>query len=640
MLLLTAQLAAQDIRNVLQCIENHQVITLPNGFRVQVVTTKQYSYCNVRLSADVSALAETPYKGIKQVVAAMTGSTLAANQVMIKNMISHDKALDSLLNFMHEVMYGNNPTYVNFDDYKKKRIKYLKDNGNPLDYIASEIIGQPYITADDLSKINKNDYMNYRQSCFAPDKCLITIVSDTDVEFVKPLVEKYFASAPRSDNRAKAEPLAIKPQDFVYAIEEDSMATRFEAAFMDYYPCNKTPKTYVVNDLVYHIVYDSLARDIDRISSFKYDVNTLNMDGSNNDFPQFATNLFQHRSEDYDVSGGLQSAKDRLIKTFRQGLQHPDYAAEIASDLILYNFPKNYFTNYETTVNTVTAAEAQSHLTNIIQNGSCVFVVKGCHRSLFCTLNRIAKDRQIDFVDGSQKLVARIPKGFGAYTILNAYINATGLNNPPKNMSVNLQSLYTLEDGQQYKAFGRILRKTPNMYRMDNNIRRDDTVSLFHFKEVYDGAIGADSTMLYGFTEPDSARTIVLKQKASFPQEAHYDELGIRYKHFCDYDLFRQGYYRIDVTDALGNSYSDFYAAESGLKAKSLCYDQDGKIVKEITFEYEQLAKYVMPVKVVESSPELRIDITLSDYDFSTQLKKQDFTIILDTGKMRRSKRN
>ena len=639
MLLLAAQLAAQDISNILQCIENHQVINLPNGFRVQVVTTSQYRYCNVRLSADVSALSESPNKGIKQVVAAMTGSTLAANQVMIKNMISHDKALDSLLNFMHEVMYGDNPTYVNFDEYKKKRIKYLKDNGNPLDFIASDLVGQPYITADDLAKINKSDYLNYRQRCFAPDKCLITIVSDTDVEFVKPLVEKYFASAPRSDNKAKPEPLAIKPQDFVYAIEEDSAAAGFEAAFMDYYPCDKTPKNYVVNDLVYHIVYDTIAKDVDRISSFKYDVNTLNMDGTNNDFPQFATNLFQHRSEDYDVSGGLQAAKDQLINKFRQGLQHPDYAAEIASNLILYNFPKNYFTNYENTINSVTAAEPQSHLKNIIQNGSCVFVVKGSHKTLFCTLNRIAKDRQVDFVDRNQKLVARIPKGFGAYTIINAYINATGLNNPPKNMSVNLQSVYTLEDGQQYKAFGRILRKSPNMYHMDNYIRRDDTVSMFHFKEVYDGAIGADSTMLYGFTEPDSARAIVLKQKASFPQEAHYDELGIRYKHYCDYDLFKKGYYRIDVTDALGNSYSDYYSAESGLKSKSISYDKDGKEVKTITFEYERLAKYVMPVKVVETSPDLRIEISLTDYDFSTQLKKQDFVIILDTGKMKKTKR-
>ncbi|MBO7567014.1 MAG: insulinase family protein [Bacteroidales bacterium] len=640
LLLLTAPLAAQDISNVLQCIENSQVITLPNGFRIQLVTTSQYRYCNVRLSADVSALPESPRKGIKQVVAAMTGSTLAANQVMIKNMISHDKALDSLLNFMHEVMYGNNPTYVNFDDYKKKRIQYLKEHGNPLDYIASDIIGQPYITADDLSKINKSDYMDFRQKCFAPDKCLITIVADADMEFVKPLVEKYFANAPRSGDKVKPEPLDIKPQDFVYALEEDSTASGFEAAFMDYYPCDKTPKNYVVNDLVYHILYDSLARSIDRISSFKYDVNTLNMDGSNNDFPQFATQLFERRSEDYDVSTSLQSAKERLSKAFRQGLQHPDYAAEIASNIVLYNFPKNYFTNYENTINAVTAAEAQQHLKNIIQNGSCVFVVKGSHRSLFCTLNRIAKDRQIDFMDSKKNLVARIPKGFGAYTILNAYVEATGLNNPPKNMSVNLQSLYTLEDGMQYKAFGRVLRKSPNMYRMDNNIRRDDTISLFHFKEVYDGAIGADSTMIYGFTEPDSARAIVLRQKASFPQEAHYDELGIRYKHYCDYDLFKKGYYRIDVTDALGKHYSDYYSAESGLKSKSVSYDKDGKAVKEITFEYERLAKYVMPVKVVETSSEARIDITLTDYDFSTQHKKTDFTIILDTGKMKKNKKN
>jgi len=640
MLHLASPLAAQDISNILQCIENHQLITLPNGFKVQLVTTAQYRYCNVRLSADVSALPETPKKGIKQVVAAMTGSTLAANQVMTKNMISHDKALDSLLNFMHEVMYGNNPTYVNFDDYKNKRVKFLKEHGNPLDYIASDIIGQPYITADDLSRINKSDYLTFRQRCFAPDKCLLTIVADADMDFVKPLVEKYFASTPRSDNKAKPEPLAINPQDFVYALEVDSTAAGFEAAFMDYYPCDKTTKNYVVNDLVYHILYDSLARSIDRISSFRYDVNTLNMDGSNNEFPNFATQLFERRSENYDVSASLQSAKERLANAFRQGLQRPDYAAEIASNLILYNFPKNYFTNYENAISAVSAADAQSHLKDIIQKGSCVFVVKGSFRSLFCTLNRIAKDRQIDFMDPKKNVVARIPKGFGAYTVLNAYVEATGLNNPPKNMSVNLQSVYTLEDGMEYKAFGRILRKSPNMYRMDNFIRKNDTVSMFHFKEVYDGAIGADSTMIYGFTEPDSARAIVLRQKASFPQEAHYDELGIRYKHYCDYDLFKKGFYRIDVTDGVGNQYSDYYAAESGLKSKSVCYDKDGKEVKTITYEYERLAKYVMPVKVVETSKDVRINITLTDYDFSSQHKKTDFTIILDTGKMKKSKKN
>ena len=36
MLILTTPLAAQDISNILQCIENHQVITLSNGFRVQL----------------------------------------------------------------------------------------------------------------------------------------------------------------------------------------------------------------------------------------------------------------------------------------------------------------------------------------------------------------------------------------------------------------------------------------------------------------------------------------------------------------------------------------------------------------------------------------------------------------------------
>ena len=95
----------------------------------------------------------------------------------------------------------------------------------------------------------------------------------------------------------------------------------------------------------------------------------------------------------------------------------------------------------------------------------------------------------------------------------------------------------------------------------------------------------------------------------------------------------------MDVIDELGRAFNDYYSASTGLKTKSQVCDNEGKVTKEITYEYGTFNKYKMPSSITETSKGLRIDIQLSDYDFSTQLKKQDFTIILDTGKMKKNKR-
>ena len=81
----------QNITKVLQDIENYKIITLPNGFRIQVVVSDEYKYCNCRLTADVANIDELSKPGIKDVVAALTGSDLIAGEVIVKNMISHDR---------------------------------------------------------------------------------------------------------------------------------------------------------------------------------------------------------------------------------------------------------------------------------------------------------------------------------------------------------------------------------------------------------------------------------------------------------------------------------------------------------------------------------------------------------------------
>ncbi|MCQ2250519.1 MAG: insulinase family protein [Bacteroidales bacterium] len=620
---------AQNTASVLRAIENSELVQLKNGLRIQVVTTKEYKYCNCRLSADVSQIGEGAKTGIKQVVAAMVGGDLIANEVIVKNLISHNQAMDSLMQFLSEVMYGDNALYVNFDEYKRKRVEYLRSSGRMLSLAASREIGLTEMNAEGLNSIYKDDFYDFRKQCFSPEKCLITVVSDMKASDIVPLAEKYFGNAARVAPRIKASATSIKPRDEIHLIPADSASKTFDAVYKHYYTCDKTPKNYMLNTLAYYMMYGNYLGKTEQLSCFKYDVNTVSISSGNPEFETFCHAVYEPRNPAFKSMPALNAAKKSVTTQFKERLMMPDFAAELAGNLVLYNFPKNFFTTFEHSINSVTTAEAQEFINNITQKGSSMLIVQGSHKALHCALveQAAARDIVIKGPDQSGTSEIRINKGFGAATIINDYMEASGLSNAPKNMEAKFSSTYSYMDGGSYKAAGRILRKAPNMYMLENYILHDST-PLLHYREMFDGAVGVDSTMLYGMFDADPTRTQVLRQKATYPQEASYEKLGMSTRHHCSYSDFSKGLLRVDVTEASGHIYHDYYSISTKLRTYTEIVDHLGRIEKTIQYEYVPIGKYMLPGRITEKDGKLTITVIFDSYDLDTSRKKSEFQAI------------
>ena len=106
LLLCAATLHAQNRETILSNIEGNSVITLPNGMRIQLVKTSEFQHYTYRLTADVSLVGEGQFTGIKGVVADLTGSELQPNDLIVKKMVSHNNALDSIFEFMSDMVFG------------------------------------------------------------------------------------------------------------------------------------------------------------------------------------------------------------------------------------------------------------------------------------------------------------------------------------------------------------------------------------------------------------------------------------------------------------------------------------------------------------------------------------------------------
>ncbi len=625
---------AQNTASVLRAIENSETVQLKNGLKIQVVSTKEYQYCNCRLSADVSSIGEGAKTGIKQVVAAMVGGDLIANEVIVKSLISHSQALDSLMQFLSEVMYGDNALYVNFDEYKSKRMEYLRSRGRQLEQMAGRDIGLTEMNAEGLNSIYRDDFNDFRRQCFSPERCLITVVSDMKAADIAPLAEKYFGNAVRVAPRLKASASAIKPRDEIHLIPADSASATFEAVYKHYYPCDKTPKNYMLNTLAYYMMYGNYLSQTEQLSCFKYDVNTVSISAPNPDFETFCHAVYEPRNPDFKSQPALNAAKKSVTTQFKERLAMPDFAAVLAGNLVLYNFPKNYFTTFEHSINAVTTAEAQDFINTITQKGSSMMIARGSHKALHCALveQSAKRDIVISGPDQSGTSEIHIAKGFGAQTIINDYLEASGLANAPKNMEAVFSSTYSYMDGDSYRATGRLLRKAPNMYMLENYILHD-SMPILHYREMFDGAVGVDSTMLYGMYAADPTRNQVLRQKATFPQEASYEKLGMSIRHHCSYNDFCKGLLRVDVTEAGGHIYHDYYQISTKLRTYTEIVDHLGRISKTISYEYKPVDKYMLPSKIIEKDGKLTITVEFDQYDLETSRKKSEFQVLMPSDK-------
>lgn len=632
---------AQNVTKVLQDIENYKIITLPNGFKVQVVTSEEFKHCNCRLTVNVADIDEQNVRGIKQVVASMTGSDLISNEIIVKNMISHNQALDSLMEFLSGVIYTEKFNSVSFDDYKLRRTNYLKaENAKPYKKtsdFADLKTGTEPLQADFMNSVYESDYKNYKTFCFSPDRCLLTVLSNMQPSDIEALATKYFGSTEKQMPPVKPVTAEIKAKDIIYFIN-DTILSDVAGSFRNYFACQKTPKNYILNKLLQRLLYGDQSHSAKDFSTFNYDIYSLDFTQKESSFEEFAQKVFKPRNSDFEISTPLQKAKTEVVNDFNKQLLQPDFATEIASYLVLYKFPNNYFTSFDKNVNAVTESEAQNFIKLINKNGCNVFVFNGNQEKIHCAVINFTGERQLDIVDFEGNTFFSFEKGFSAQTIFDKYLTATGLNEPPKSFSVNFSSNYKYtKTGAEYAASGRILRKLPNMYMLENFIIHTDSSKVFHYKEAYDGQNAFDSTKLYGMEEIDSLRFNVLKQKAFFPLEAHSKKLGQKSRLACDYKTFKDSLFKIETTDLNHQKTYTYYNMQNGLKEKTEILDGHGYALKTIFYEYSENGKYLLPVKITEKTFETETEINFSSYDFSAPVKKSDF-VVGQTGKKKKTK--
>lgn len=623
LVLCAATLNAQNRETVLANIEANTVTTLPNGMRIQVVKTSEYQHYTYRLTADVSLVGEGQFTGIKSVVADLTGSELLPNDLIVKKMVSQNNALDSIFEFLSEVVFGGKQS--DFNDYKTSKLRKFENN---YEYrvmaLASQAAGEQAINAETLRSMDGKTVESYVKQCFSPEKCILTVVADVEPSVVQEAAKKYFGNVTKNAAKPQPDNRRIESGDVIYSIDETSVFD-VVVAYRSYFPYIKTAKNYALGNVAYQVMFGKHAKDANRYSSMKNETYSYLERTPITGFDVFQNEFYAPLNPGFNFDTASVHAKERLLAEFDKMILRPEYAAEIASHILLYKLPKNYFSNYRHTVNSVSNNELFDFFNTTIKSGKSVMVVLGNRRHLHCSLFTAARDREVDYVDFSLKPSRVIPKGFSEKDIIDNYLTKTGLINPPQHLIEDFTSTYNFANAGTYECRGRIMRKQPDMFKMDNYVIHAPDTLVIHYAEMFDGEVGVDSTALWGNVHGDSVRNMQLRQKAAFPIEAHYKRLNIYCGHVCDYELDSAGYYLLEIRDPFGGYYRDYFSIKEGIKERTEVFDRYGNVSTEILYQYEKFGDYTMPTVITEKSLGLVIETKFFDFNFEAAFTRDAF---------------
>ncbi|HEY0977940.1 MAG TPA: pitrilysin family protein [Flavobacteriales bacterium] len=261
----------------------------------------------------------------------------------------------------------------------------------------------------------------------------------------------------------------------------------------------------------------------------------------------------------------LSLSKNYMAGSFGRSLEDPRTIARFALNTYLNGLPADHYATYLQRLEKVTAADVQAAAQSFLKPDNASILVVGDKAEVGNKLAPLSFTRAVVYYDINgdvyRENAEMPPAGVTAQTVMDAYLAAIGGKDAAAKVK-DLRREYSAS--MQGMALTMVESQAPGKYAME--LRTGDMVLE---KTVFDGqrgsGIGMEGTKELVDTELSDAR----KNTFIFP-ELHYAELDQRGVANGVLDINGRRAYRVVVDNADGNTFTEYYDAENGLKLRKV----------------------------------------------------------------------
>ncbi|PKQ64948.1 hypothetical protein BZG02_03625 [Labilibaculum filiforme] len=633
---------------------DYDSFTLKNGLKVLVVENHKIPKVNLALSLNVDPFVEGDRAGYSSFAGELMGmGTVNRNISQLNEEIDFigaelhtssngvdagglSRYKEKIIELMADVTMNPSFPEDEFEKIVKQTLSGLEISKNDPASIASNVrskvlygVEHPYgdvTTEATVNNIKTADCKEYYNTYFKPNVAILAIVGDITTKEAKKLVEKYFGEWEAGEVPEHKYEMPAKIEGKRVALANKDAASQSLIQIINTFEMKKgNPDEIparVMNAMLGSgfsgLLFKNLREDkaytygaYSRISSDKL---VASFRTESNVKAEVTDSALMEMVVEIDRIRDTKLTQDHLDMTkaamagdFARTLENPSTIASFAMAVERYNLPADYYVTYLEKLDKVTLEDVQAMAKKYIDPNNAIYLVVG-DKKYKNKLTKLSSAGEVEEYDYKGDIVKEdpnaIPEGLTCESVMENYITAIGGRDnwlAVKNlsmkgemkmgpMSMSIESAY--KNNEKY-----CLKMVMNGQVMQSI--------------VYNGTSGKVVAMGQEKQAGD-AELAKFKLQAQMCPELHMSELGYKMNIAGTEVVDGEKSYKVEIVDADGVSRFDFFAADSGLKLKTIM-QQNGMSVVVLFKDYKEVDGIKYPYLTVTKMGPQEMPLTVTE---------------------------
>ena len=647
-------------------IGNFEKFTLKNGLKVILVENNKVPTIGWTLTFDIGTITE----GDKSGYLGMFGQVMrAGTQTKTKEVLDEEvdfmgasvsvgsrsvsafslsKYKEEILDIMTDVLY--NPAFPEeeLEKIKKQTISGLvssKDNPNAIAGVVSSVLnyGKDHTygeitTEETVGNITIDDLKSHYAKYFKPNVAYLIIVGDINKKDAQKMAKKYFGDWQKGDVQKEVfeAPKAIDATTVAIIDRPSSVQSVINIT----YPIDNKPgsadvtKLSILNQILGGGGLSTrLNSNLREDKGYTYGANSsigasrysatfsagasVRNEVTDSAMTQFIYELERLRNEPVDQEE-LDLAKNSLRGSFARSLESRATVAQFALNGELNNLPKDYYANYLKRLDAITVADIQDVAQRYLRPDKANIVVVGKAAEI---AEKLKPFGEVKFFDDEGNPVddptVAVVSDVSPQDIITKYIEALG-------GAEKLDAITSIQNSSKASVQGFELTRKVYFGKPDKYADVQVIPGQGEVKQVYNA--GNAHLVMGGQKQALPAPTAaILKYLGVMFVERFYEDFGYSIEYKGIKKVGGKDAHRLDVNIGSGQTVSEFYDVESGLKVRMELGGQIGTIELSDYKEVEGVMIYhsfsqsggALPVKLTYVSSKVIVNAELDDSVFN-----------------------
>jgi len=649
---------------------------LENGLKVFVVENHKLPKVSFQLTVDADPILEKEKVGLSDLTGELMGEgTMSKSKEEIDNEIdfigaslntysggiyisSLSKYSEKALEIASDIMM--NPSFPSEQLEKKKRklfsnLKSISTNANAIASRVGSVVcygkDHPYGEVqlkEHIENITIADCKNHFDTYFRPNVSYLIVVGDITVTEAKVKAQKYFGSWEKKDvpKHEYKFPELIKENRVVfvekpgavqsliqvlypleYTVGSDDAASVklmtgiFGGAFSSYLNAN------LREDKAYTYGARGGLRPNKLVGKFVASASVRN-EVTDSSIVEFLAEM-NHIVKEEVSSEDLIRIRNNSNGNFALSLEKPQTIARFALNTARYNLPDDYYQNYLSRLDKVTAKDVQNVAAKYIKPNACVILVVG-NKDVLESIEKFDADGVVEILDingNPKKDIKPITNGMTAEKVLEQYFyvrtDLTTMDAVEERFNKIKDIEFDMDATIQGMKINMVTKQMmPN--RLLSEVKMNNAIMQ---RQVYNGQTGSSSGM-QGNKNIEGEELTKLAQEAIMNKELRYLELGYQLNLLGIETVLEKEAYKIEVISPLKDVEFQYFDMKTGLLiySSSTSINEEKSITSTTEFgDYKKVDGILYPHKRVEQVGPQLINLTITQIKMNVGLKVADF---------------